>query len=50
VDASLHDAQEERMHHIKKTAILQGFLIMFKNGPKKGLSWVTSLNLQNPKQ
>jgi hypothetical protein len=34
VDYSLHDAQEELMHHIKNTAILQGCLMMFTNGKK----------------
>jgi hypothetical protein len=31
VDTSLH---EDLMHHIKNTAVLQGCLMMFKNGPK----------------
>jgi hypothetical protein len=49
VDASLHDAQEELMHHIKNTAILLVFSMMFTNGPHNGLTWATSLNLLKPK-
>jgi hypothetical protein len=43
VDTYLH---EELMHHIKNTAFLQGCLMIFKNGPKNGLDWATSLNPQ----
>jgi hypothetical protein len=36
LDASLHDAHEEIMHHIKNTAILLLCWMMFTNGPKNG--------------
>jgi hypothetical protein len=51
VDATLHDAQEELMHHIlKNTVFLLGCLMMFTNGRRNGSNWVTSSSRQSQKQ
>jgi hypothetical protein len=50
VDATLHDAQEELMHYIKKTVFLRVCSMMFADGRRSGSNWVTSSSQQSQKQ